>query len=361
MGIVIRNDFIGVSMTELKVVDSDKMLIIAPHPDDECIGCGGVLSKYSNQCKVIVMTDGSKGSFSEFPTKLIDIRRAEFENEMHLLGIEEYEYLKYPDGELLSHKNCMDNIDINEYDLVFLPWGEDNHPDHMATYDYAITKLEKERYKGRVYIYEVHVPFHDVDVYVDITRVIDIKIRLIQCHKSQINNICYDDKAKALAKYRACSHNNPNSYYECFREVNIKEKATDANNQIMRKQEQRIAKLSTQYLIMNSWLSKKIAEEKFIEDTLKALGCKTISIYGFTGMGQILYKELIKTNVTIKEILDRRELNNEIGDTPVVRPENGNRDVDIVIVTAITEYDDIRAYTKELGYKRIISLKQIIE
>lgn len=357
----IQNGFLGVSMTELKVVDSDKILILAPHPDDECIGCGGILSKYANQCKVIVMTDGSEGSFSKSPKELIDIRRREFENEMHLLGIKEYEYLKYPDGDLINSKNCMDSINIDEYNLVLLPWGEDNHPDHMATYEYAVTKLKKEQYKGRVYTYEVHVPFHDVDVYVDVTGVIDEKIRLIQCHKSQINSICYDDKAKALAKYRACTHNHPNRYYECFREVDITENVDNENKQIIKKQEQRIAKLSAQCMIMNRWLSKKIIDENFIEDILMAHGCETISIYGFSGLGQVLYKELMKSNVEIREILDKRKLNNELGDTPVVLPENGSLDVDIVIVTAINEYDDIRAYIKELGYKRIISLKQILE
>ena len=44
------------------VIDSeDKIAIIAPHPDDECIGVGGILSLYPELCDVFVLTDGRYG------------------------------------------------------------------------------------------------------------------------------------------------------------------------------------------------------------------------------------------------------------------------------------------------------------
>ena len=46
----------------LVIKETEKILIVAPHPDDESIGTGGLLSLYSNQCDVIVMTDGRYGN-----------------------------------------------------------------------------------------------------------------------------------------------------------------------------------------------------------------------------------------------------------------------------------------------------------
>ena len=44
------------SGTELN--KTDKCLVIAPHPDDECIGCGGIMALYPGQCNIILVTDG---------------------------------------------------------------------------------------------------------------------------------------------------------------------------------------------------------------------------------------------------------------------------------------------------------------
>lgn len=49
-----------VSLLELN--PDDKCLVIAPHADDESIGCGGLLLKYPDNCDVVVLTDGAKAA-----------------------------------------------------------------------------------------------------------------------------------------------------------------------------------------------------------------------------------------------------------------------------------------------------------
>ena len=44
------------------IQSTDKILVVAPHPDDETIGLGGLLLLYGEQIDVLVLTDGSKGN-----------------------------------------------------------------------------------------------------------------------------------------------------------------------------------------------------------------------------------------------------------------------------------------------------------
>lgn len=41
----------------LEISEKDRILILAPHPDDECIGAGGILARYPDLCRVVVLTD----------------------------------------------------------------------------------------------------------------------------------------------------------------------------------------------------------------------------------------------------------------------------------------------------------------
>lgn len=43
------------------IKSTDRILVIAPHADDESIGCGGMLSLYGPQCDILLLTDGRKG------------------------------------------------------------------------------------------------------------------------------------------------------------------------------------------------------------------------------------------------------------------------------------------------------------
>ena len=73
-------------MNEINIKSNDKILIVAPHPDDECIGTGGILCKYHKQCTVIVLTDGALGNNSNclsrdsMPSFLFNIKKFSISN-----------------------------------------------------------------------------------------------------------------------------------------------------------------------------------------------------------------------------------------------------------------------------------------
>lgn len=64
---------------------SDKICILAPHADDESIGCGGLLAKYGSQCDVILLTDGRLNGNGNTPEETVKIREAEFAAVMKFL------------------------------------------------------------------------------------------------------------------------------------------------------------------------------------------------------------------------------------------------------------------------------------
>ena len=88
-------------MLPVEIRKEENIAIIAPHPDDEVIGAGGLLSAYPSQCTVILMTDGRHGDSNIEPETLKVRRHAEFSAVMGKLGAKSI-CLDYEDGTLLG-------------------------------------------------------------------------------------------------------------------------------------------------------------------------------------------------------------------------------------------------------------------
>ncbi len=342
----------------ISVWNNDRILIIAPHPDDECIGVGGILTQYADICEVIVMTDGRYGGDNTLSVEECIIRKQQFKNEMEYLGIRCYKWLGYEDGNLLNNKQCMDNIDFSRYTKVFLPWGDDNHSDHMAAFVYAIERIRRQKIENiEIYQYEVHVPFHDITDYLDITSCIEEKMRLIQFHVEQVRGRAYDMIAKALGKYRACQMNQPNKYYEVYVKTEISNAFLE-NAFVYR--ERLLQKYKQFYRILLNWINSNV-EGKSICKYLEKRGIQRVAIYGYADIGKALSRELVQNGIVISSILDKRVLNCEIEGMEICNPADGDRSVDAVLVTVAQEYDGIRDVLEKLGYSNIFWVLEIVE
>ena len=84
-----------------------KILVIAPHADDEILGLGGTISKYvekSYQVIVLIMTNANKGNPKDYPENLINKIRKESRAANKIIGVKElifyvliaYFYLFFP-------------------------------------------------------------------------------------------------------------------------------------------------------------------------------------------------------------------------------------------------------------------------
>tara|TARA_A100001011_G_scaffold399778_1_gene510162 strand:+ start:2271 stop:2966 length:696 start_codon:yes stop_codon:yes gene_type:complete len=114
----------------------EKNLIVAAHPDDEVLGCGGYLSKYKNKknFKIIFIGEGTscrykKNENEKLIKKEILKREKESISCLKYLGIKNYVYYNFPCGRL-------DSIDILEINKIIEKEIQIFKPNKILTHSY---------------------------------------------------------------------------------------------------------------------------------------------------------------------------------------------------------------------------------
>lgn len=202
------------------------VLVIAPHSDDEVLGCGGLLDVLRNRggrLNFLVVTNGRSGTtFTDFRgEKLSRLREQETRIAAELLQVDKCIFLNEEDTKVSNTEPFRQAIrqvlDVIRPELVLLPYRYDAHTDHRATSQAALQVFQEDRYSGQVLMYEVWTPL-------PANKVIQIdwgyKAKLIKGYKTQLGESAYYiDGIKSLARYRAMTAlNEPSGYAECFLE-----------------------------------------------------------------------------------------------------------------------------------------------
>jgi len=118
-----------------------KVLVIAPHPDDETLCCAGTIMNFiekGDKVKVVIVTDGRYGAPSEElrgTEELVRIRREEAIRVFELLGVKDYEFLNFEDSKVVQQSREVEErlkklLESYKPDVVFAPSPFDSHPDH---------------------------------------------------------------------------------------------------------------------------------------------------------------------------------------------------------------------------------------
>lgn len=219
----------------LKPVEFDltgkKCLCLVPHPDDESIAMGGLLSLLGENFDVILLTDGRKGIKDKIPQEVIQIRTEEFKNAMTLAKAHQYKFLQAEDKQLLfSLDKQLNNFkklvsqDFLQYDYIFVPNIIDQHPDHKAASLLLRDLIESDiTYKPdlKICFYEVWSALGFVNAFVDITDVIENKKAMIECYPSQTSQKDYIHHSIGLNQYRGMLKDK--KFSEAFYVMNIDE------------------------------------------------------------------------------------------------------------------------------------------
>lgn len=185
----------------INIKPGEKILIVAPHPDDESIGCGGLIALYHEQVDVLLVTDGYNAELNNLDAA--QIRQEEFKKAMECAGVHGYTMLHIPEHETQKHRDKFRKIDFSKYAHVFVPNRWELHQDHVDVY-----KVVK-RLAGNVpklYEYEVWTPLRRPNIIVDIASVLSKKQNMITCHASQVEELDYISLATGLSAFRGQTH-----------------------------------------------------------------------------------------------------------------------------------------------------------
>lgn len=188
------------------------VLVIAPHPDDESIGCGGTVCLHTetrgDRVAVVFLTSGELGLERLARDQAWRIREGEAEEAARVLGISSLAFLRQPDWYMCDHIEAAAAalspvLERETPDLIYLPHAQEWHPDHRAALPIVRVALRHSQCAdAKITTYEIWTPMAAHDHVEDITPVLRRKVRAICCHRSQVAQLRYDRAARGLAMYR---------------------------------------------------------------------------------------------------------------------------------------------------------------
>jgi LmbE family N-acetylglucosaminyl deacetylase len=193
-------------------------IVIAPHPDDESLGCGGLIADACRQGlrgKVVIVSDGAgshPNSKAYPPKRLTTLREGEGRQAGAELGLrpEEMLFLRLPDrfvpheGAAAEHAidviaDCVRECGAGS---LFVSWRYDPHCDHEASYRIA---REVQRRVGEIKLFEYVVWGHTLPFSTEVDPIrrgfrisldheaMERKRRAIAAHRSQTTALIDDD------------------------------------------------------------------------------------------------------------------------------------------------------------------------
>lgn len=202
------------------------ILILAPHPDDEVLGCGATMKKLSdegNNVFVLVVSRGVLKYYSD--ARIVNVRNEALQSHA-ILGVTNTVFLDFPAPELdtipLSDISRAVAKVIKEYDIqvLYLPHRGDIHNDHRVVFNAGLVAARPvgEYSVTEIYAYETlsetewAAPFADdafiPTCFVNAENTLASKIEAFKCFKSQVRKFPNSrslETIDALAKVRGAT------------------------------------------------------------------------------------------------------------------------------------------------------------
>ena len=195
------------------------ILVVAPHPDDESIGCGGTICLHHRQgdrVHAVFLTSGERGVADAAPETAREIREAEAGAAGELLFLDRLEFLRLPDLYVAGHIEAgalqlQTVLEAFAPDVIYLPHPGEAHPDHQAALPLVRKALATFRAEAggasslpELRLYEVWSPMTAHGWAEDISPFMRRKLRAVRCYQSQLETFRYDRAVRGLNQYRGC-------------------------------------------------------------------------------------------------------------------------------------------------------------
>ena len=206
---------------DLSAIDRQRVVVVAPHPDDETLGCGGAISLLCDRnydVRILVISDGtlSHPNSQKYPAPALQsLREQETLTALSILGVERsaVTFLRLKDGSVptLTAFNfpraktlCQAYLKTALPDTIFIPWRFDPHADHRATWQLIQAAILSLGITPQV----IEYPIWDWDIQqqqktpdlvqisgwrLNIEPVLDRKCQAIAAYRSQLGQLIDDD------------------------------------------------------------------------------------------------------------------------------------------------------------------------
>jgi N-acetylglucosamine malate deacetylase 1 len=184
------------------------VLVIAPHPDDEAIGCGGAVCLHverGDRVSAVFLTSGEFGLKDLPKAKAWKIREREAEKAAEVLGFAVVSFLRKSDwflGEQIEDVAAALRpvVEASAPELIYLPHKGEWHPDHKAAAPIVRSALGNAAVPLRGY--EIWSPMTDYQHCENISAMMKRKLRAVRCHRSQMKQFPYVRAITGLNQYR---------------------------------------------------------------------------------------------------------------------------------------------------------------
>lgn len=208
---------------------AETCLFVAPHPDDETLGCGGTILKLKAQgVSVHWLIVTTIANVPGFPQDKVAVRAGEIESVRKAYGFDGVHNCSLPaaaldtlaKGELVGAISSV--IKSIRPDTVYVPYRNDVHSDHAAVFDAAVsgTKTFRSPFVKAIYAYETlsetdfslrpDDPGFRPNLYEDISGYLDKKISIMSLFDGEMGEFPFprsQECLRALATLRGAQAN----------------------------------------------------------------------------------------------------------------------------------------------------------
>lgn len=197
-----------------------KVLVVAAHPDDEVLGCGGTLALHAEQghdVRVLFISDGETSREGVSAATSISSRQQDAEDAAAIMGVSKVLFENFPDNQLdtvslLKITQAIEKV-LRDYqpDIIYTHFENDLNIDHHLTYRAVLTACRPPAFPSVKLIASFEVlsstewrPGQTVtsftpSLFVDISRTLDRKINAMRCYEKEMREFPHPRSAEAIA------------------------------------------------------------------------------------------------------------------------------------------------------------------
>ncbi len=214
------------------LLKEQRLLVVSVHPDDEVLGCGGLIKKVKDcggEVYILYVTVGPSPQYDHIHTYTeVDTRRSEIEAVVEFLGVDGYDLALVGEEYHLNLNTVPQRtlVDLIEKDspvslttirptMVAIPAPDHYHQDHRAVFDASFAALrplphDLKPFQPIVLMHEQACYAWSItrlqpNFYVDITNQLEAKVRALELHHSQLRTGLHfrtPDHLRRLAQVR---------------------------------------------------------------------------------------------------------------------------------------------------------------